>query len=261
MKNINLKRRIIDISYEHRLSHLGSCLTAIDIIDHIFRQKEDDEKFILSAGHAGLALYVMMESIYPRVDAEEFLKLCGIHPDRSFEAEEFVDCSTGSLGQGLPIAVGMALADRSKNVYCLISDGECSEGSIWEALRIAREQNLTNLKVYLNMNGYGAYKTIDRPELIQLIKANGFPVEVHETHKYELPFLNGVDAHYHVMSEQDYEVARSIYITEETDTISAITATSFKSLKRTQFTTDGTDSYRAAKDGKKFIKMKKVGRV
>lgn len=258
MKNTDLKRRIIDISYKHNLSHLGSCLSAIDIIDPIFRQKEDDEKFVLSSGHAGLALYVMLESIYPRVNAEELLNTCGIHPDRSFEAGEFIDCSTGSLGQGLPIALGMALADRSKNVYCLISDGECSEGSIWEALRIAREQNLTNLKVYLNMNGYGAYKTIDRAELLDLIRANGFPIEIYETHKYELPFLNGVDAHYKVMSEQDYEIARSIYIAEETDTIALITTTTPKALKRVRFTTDGTDSYRAVKDDKKFIKMKKV---
>ena len=173
MNNKDLKRRIIEISYPRKLSHLGSCLTAVDIIDEIFKIKKPEEKFVLSVGHAGLALYVVLEK-YLGLNAEKIFEHHGVHPDRCSKCH--IDCSTGSLGNGLPIAVGMALADRNKNVYCLISDGECSEGSIWEALRIASEQNLNNLKVYCNFNGWGAYKSISHLEF------NGFfPVDINRS--------------------------------------------------------------------------------
>jgi transketolase len=150
-----LERRIIDISYHHKLAHIGSCLTAIGIIEEIFKLKKPDEKFVLSCGHAGLALYAMLEEL-GLADAEDLLLKCGIHPDRKV-AENVIDCSTGSLGQGLPIALGMALSDRSKNVYCLVSDGECAEGSIYEAMNLRQKYSLNNLKVYCNHNGWAAY--------------------------------------------------------------------------------------------------------
>ena len=59
--NKELKKRILEISYKKKLSHLGSCLTAVDIIDEIFKIKKPDEKFVLSSGHAALALYVVLE--------------------------------------------------------------------------------------------------------------------------------------------------------------------------------------------------------
>src|SRR5438477_597536 len=105
-------------------------------------------------------------------DAAENIDIYGIHCERAGGC----DCSTGSLGQGLPIACGMAIADRAKNVYCLISDGECSEGSIAEALRIADENQLENLKVHLNYNGWGAYKEIKWMHPLTV-----FPMEIHLT--------------------------------------------------------------------------------
>lgn len=183
---MNLKKRILDISRKHGLTHIASCLTAVDIIEKIYKIKKSDEPFILSCGHAGVALYVVLKK------EEELYKKHGIHPNR----DKDIDCSTGSLGQGLPIAIGMALANRDKNVYCLISDGECDEGSIWEALRIAKEQKLFNLKVYLNMNGWSAYKKIDKKYLVKRIKAFEFPVEIVETNVDDYPFLKGLKGHY-----------------------------------------------------------------
>lgn len=192
-----LKRRIIDISYEKKLSHLGSCLGSVEIIDEIFRVKAPGEKFILSNGHAALALYVVMEKYGLLTIPEDFM----VHPDRLEMSE--IDCSTGSLGQGLPIAVGMALADRSKNVYCLISDGECAEGSIWEALRIAGEVGLDNLKVYCVSNGYSAYGEIDQDKLEQRLKMF-FPVYFRRV-ETDLPIAKGLEAHYKVMNQVEYE--------------------------------------------------------
>ena len=205
-----LYRRVFDISWRYKLSHLGSCVTALPIIDEIYSIKKLDEKFVLSSGHAGLALYCVLEKYgHPEYgkSAEEIWKHHGTHPDRCKECH--LDCSSGSLGMGLPIAVGMALARPDKNVYCLISDGECSEGSIWEALRIASEQKLTNLKVYLNFNGWGAYKKIELYYLTLRLKSF-FQVEVRQTNVDDFPFLKGQAGHYRVMDEEDYKQAMEV---------------------------------------------------
>ena len=152
-----LHDRIIEISKKHRLSHLGSTLTSVDIIDEIYKEKKEDDPFILSMGHAGLALYVVLEKYYG-VDAEQIHKHHGVHPEMS--KDYHIDCSSGSLGLGLPIALGMALANRNKDVYCLISDGELYEGSVWETANVIRKYNVTNLKVYLNYNGWSAYDDV-----------------------------------------------------------------------------------------------------
>lgn len=204
IKNKDLKRRILEISYKHNLSHLGSCLTAVDIIKEIYDQKKPDEKFVLSSGHAGLALYVVLEEKGGR-NAEDIFLHHGVHPDRCGDCD--IVCSTGSLGQGLPIAVGMALADRKKDVYCLISDGECAEGSIWEALRIKEDRGLSNLKVYLNWNGWAAYKevqagTLPSPNIVKFVNTTESIAD--------FPFLQGQDAHYHVMTEEEYKQAMEI---------------------------------------------------
>lgn len=212
INNKSLKRRIIEISYKHNLSHLGSCITAVDIIKEIYDTKKKDEKFVLSSGHAGLALYVVVEFFGGR-SAEEIFAHHGVHPD--FCTLCGLDCSAGSLGHGLPIAVGMALADRSKNVYCLISDGECAEGSIWEALRIAGEQKLYNLKIFVNINGYTAYSMLsagDVQMLYKKLKHYSLPLwlQVEFTDVEQLPFLKGQDAHYHVMTEKEYKQATEV---------------------------------------------------
>lgn len=152
-----LHDRIIEISKKYNLSHLGSCLTAVDIIDEIYSVKKPDEKFVLSCGHAGVALYVVLEK-YRGYNAEKLFVRDGVHPNYD---GNFIDCSTGSLGQGLPIALGMAMAERSKNVYCLISDGEVAEGTIWEVANTMRKYKIDNLKIYCNWNGWGAYDRTD----------------------------------------------------------------------------------------------------
>ena len=213
IQNKELKRRIIEISYRHKLSHLGSCLTAVDIIKDIYDTKKPDEKFVLSQGHAGLALYIILEKKYGYT-AESLLEVCGIHPDR-LVAESCIDCSTGSLGQGLPIALGMALADRTKNVYCLISDGELSEGSIYEAFNVMKKLCVENLKVFINYNGYGGYgEAINPYDLFAGEYPNPgifeFLARVVEADVNYLPFVAGLKGHYHIMSESDYLQAMEI---------------------------------------------------
>ena len=173
----SIQEMIIEISKKLKLSHIGSCLSASSILEEIWAKKKPSDKFILSAGHSALALYCIIEKHGGR-NAEEIFHHHGVHPDRCEECG--LDCSTGSLGQGLPISVGMALADRNKNVWCIISDGECAEGSIWEALRVAHEQKLTNLKIYVNANGWSAYDPVDLDYLEKRLNAF-YPVEFRRT--------------------------------------------------------------------------------
>lgn len=214
MKSNDLKQRILDISYKHKLSHLSACLTAVDIIKDIYEQKKRVDVFILSQGHAGLALYVVLEAL-GYGDAENMLDKCGIHPDRPSMAVlsnggEWVspfDCSTGSLGHGLPIAVGMALADSTRAVYVLTSDGEMAEGSMYEALNLSADRNLRNLHVYVNNNGYSAYRETNLsfpPNWINL------DIRVINTQN-PFPFLQGVEGHYHKMNENEYKLAKDTF--------------------------------------------------
>lgn len=206
IKNKALKQRIIDISYRHKLSHIGSCLTAVDIIEEIYNIKKPDEKFINDAAHNSLALYVVIEYNGGR-NAEDIFKHHGVHCDRCTECG--LDCSGGSLGQGGAIGLGMALADRTKDLWCLTTDGALQEGIWWETLRIAKEQNVTNFKVIANCNGFGAYKAINTDELEKRIQAFGFSVDIRRTDS-DLPFAKGLKAHYHTMNEEEYEDTKNM---------------------------------------------------
>lgn len=199
-----LQKRVIDISFKKGLSHLSSCLTAVGLIDNIYKVKKDDEPFILDNGHAGLALYVILEKVYFK-DAEKLFDKHGVHPNR--DKEDRIDCSTGSLGQGLPIAVGMAISKRyrNKNVWVLTSDGALAEGSNWEALRIAGELRLENLRIMVNANGYSAYQKTD-VDMLDIRMQMFYPSLVVQTNMFKWPdYLQGINGHYHVLTEEEYK--------------------------------------------------------
>src|SRR5215472_1493911 len=109
-------------------------------------RSEQRDRFVLSKGHGPLALYAILadKGFFPAVALGTFLRydsILGGHPDRN--KVPGVEASTGSLGHGLPMAVGMALALRAKRsdrrVFALIGDGECNEGTIWEAAMVAAD--------------------------------------------------------------------------------------------------------------------------
>lgn len=225
----NLIKRIIEISFKHKLGHLGSSFSVLDILDCIYEIRKANEPVVLSNGHAGMALYVILEK-YGLANAEELYLKHGVHPNR--DPANGIYVSTGSLGQGLPIAVGMALSDKKEKVYCVVSDGECAEGSIAESIRVVSAQKLTNLKIIINANGYGGYNEINIKTLPPLFKGFGCEViEVDGHNKEELhkalrtedssktyiyiaktkserfSFLRGQDAHYKVMEKSDYLTA------------------------------------------------------
>lgn len=204
---MNLKRRIVEIAYKHKLAHLGSYLSSVDIIDKIYSLKQKDDIFILSSGHAALALYVVLEK-YEGKDAEALFLKHGGHPHR--DEEDGIYCSTGSLGLGLPIAIGRAIANPRRTVWVLVSDGECAEGSIWESLKTIKEEALDNIEVFVNVNGYAAYKKVNEDYLTLRLKSFLNTINIEQTTVEQLPFLKGLNAHYHVMTEIDYQEALNL---------------------------------------------------
>lgn len=192
--NHSLEKRILDISYRNKLSHIGSCLSSLPIILEIYQTKEPEDKVIISCGHCHLAHAVVMEHFGFIESAEENVKKYGIHCER----EGGCDCSTGSLGIGITIALGMAFADRDKTVYCLISDGESVEGSVSEALHIHRKYNVYNLVVYCNHNGWGAY---DKTPPIKEVRGVTFV----DTSKHWFIKKYNQEAHYRALQKLEYE--------------------------------------------------------
>lgn len=197
-----LEIRCVELTYKHKLTHLSSVLTSVGIIDKLFLAKKPEDKFVLSNGHAFLALAVVLEK-NGIADAEDLIKRHGTHPNR--EVDKQIWASTGSLGQGLPIAVGMAIANPDIDIFVLVSDGEMAEGSCWEALRIAGELRLENLKVVCNANGYSALGKVDIDALDTRMQMF-YPSLVLRTDMFKYPdFLQSINGHYVSMTEGQYE--------------------------------------------------------
>lgn len=197
-----IEQRILEITYNEKMSHLSSCLSAWPIIHEIYDKKADHEVFILSNGHAGLALYCELEHRYG-IDPVMLLHKHGIHPNKDLENRLF--CSTGSLGSGLPIAIGHALSRPLENVYVMISDGECAEGSIWESLAFIHNAKLENIHVYANINGASAYDYPDVDYLVSRLTTFLPKINIRISKLPEFPFAKGLLTHYYVLKPEDYE--------------------------------------------------------
>jgi transketolase len=193
-----LHNRLIDIIYKKNLSHISSCVTTMPILSDIYARKKTDDIVILSNGHAGLAQYVCME-YYENNDAENLFDKYGVHPEKNKSDNIF--CSTGSLGLGLPVAIGASMGNRDIDVYCVISDGECCEGSIWESLYYLSKNPSPNLHIFVNANGFSAYDKINISKLSKCIEAfeieNLTIVDTSDILK-NFKFLNdkSIEAHY-----------------------------------------------------------------
>ena len=202
-----LWQRILEISYLTKSSHIGSCLTSVDIIDSIYKTKKKDEPFILSCAHANLALLVVLEK-YFGYDALQLFQEQGVHCKR--DLKHGIQFTGGHLGQGITIACGMAIANRKEDVYCLISDGEWYEGSVQESLNFIKENNLKNLRLYCNFNGWSAYNKTDVDFLseITLKYCPWAQISYPDKDFYkELPGLEGLNGHYHTITDNDWKNA------------------------------------------------------
>ena len=139
--------------------HLGSSLSALPIYEALVGAGQ----IVSSKGHDSAAVYAVSHSKLGLPDAEllRFRQPNGLpgHPERG---RDWI-VSTGSLGMGLSKAVGLALADRTRRVFCVVGDGECQEGQVWEAAQHAARARLENLVVIIDANGYQSEGPIPVP--------------------------------------------------------------------------------------------------
>lgn len=164
-----LKRQIVLGTVSVGEGHIASAFSILDILwvlyDHVLRidpkdpKSDDRDRFILSKGHGSLALYAVLaeKGFFPRCELERFATFdspLGGHPDCN--KVPGVEASTGSLGHGLPMGIGMALGMRirkvNRRVFVVVGDGECNEGSIWESVLLAAHHQLSNLTCIVDCN-------------------------------------------------------------------------------------------------------------
>jgi transketolase len=171
--NKDLRLQIASIVKASAEGHIPSSYSIVDIIDYLYGKVlkvdagnpkwTERDYFILSKGHGAAALYVVLNKygFLANKDLELYGRKEGIlggHPDVTIVPG--VEASTGSLGHGFPTAIGTALGIRIKNklnrVFCLVGDGECHEGTIWESANIAANLKLGNMCVIVDLNGSAA---------------------------------------------------------------------------------------------------------
>lgn len=151
-----IRRDVLDMAVQHNDGHIAPAYSCVEILVALYESvMNGDDKFILSKGHACLSFYSMLrhKGFNPKISG---------HPD--IEQEEGIACTTGSLGHGLPIGVGMAFArkflNREGHIFVLLGDGECQEGTTWESLNIARRFKLDNLTIIVDHNKLQALDTV-----------------------------------------------------------------------------------------------------
>ncbi len=173
---IKYRKRILQLSQKLGALHVAPAFSCLEIVDALYYEVMQTDTFILSKGHGALAQYTVLESL-GILKESELDNICqpsgrlGGHPDYGIPG---IEASTGSLGHGLPIALGMALADKlfkaDRTVYVLMSDAEMQEGSVWEAMLLAPALELNNLVVVVDLNDF---QSLDR---VSKVNPNFYPM-------------------------------------------------------------------------------------
>jgi transketolase len=203
-----IRRIVLRESKRANVGHIGSALSIADLLAALYggileiRTPHDPERdrFILSNGHAALALYAALH-LRGWLTTEQLATYCGdesllgVHPERGLSG---VDFATGSLGHGLSMGAGAALAARlqrsSRRVFVLLSDAECNEGSVWEAAMFAAHHKLSNLIGMIDLNAQQAFGyTKDVLDLSHMAaRWSAFGWDVHEVDGHDVAQITDV---------------------------------------------------------------------
>lgn len=186
---INLRKEILSVSYTNKAGHIPSAYSILEIVFSLYtRVLSTNDKFILSKGHGCLALYSVFEyckfitkdQLY---SFSQFESILGGHPDKNKLAQ--IEVSSGSLGHGLPISIGICLAKKIKKesgrVFCLVGDGECNEGTTWESLLLANKLGLNNLICIVD-NNKSQVRSVPTDNLEDKFRSFGFNVIIINGH-------------------------------------------------------------------------------
>jgi transketolase len=198
-----IRQIILNQSHLAHVGHIGSALSITDIIAALYGgvldiphpESPDRDRFILSKGHAVLAVYAALhlKGWLSQSQLDSYCAdgtLLGVHPEHQLRG---IDFSTGSLGHGLSFGAGAALAARlqksTRRAFVLVSDAECNEGSLWEAVMFAAHHRLANLIAIIDLNGQQALGYTD--EILSLTvmadRWRAFGWDVHEVDGHNIP--------------------------------------------------------------------------
>jgi transketolase len=155
----DLRKHILNMVYEKKSGHIGGSFSICELIAYLYSYYNlvNKDKLILSKGHAVPAIYAALHELgYIGInDFRDIGSALQGHPDKC--RLRYIHATTGSLGQGLSIAIGHALAyklqNKQNNVFCIIGDGELQEGQIWEAFMFGPKYKLDNLICFIDCNG------------------------------------------------------------------------------------------------------------
>lgn len=202
----NVRKMALEAVYSANSGHPGGSLSVADILTYLYMEEmninpenpkdPDRDRFVLSKGHCSPALYGVLaeRGFIPKEDIKTFRQADSYlqgHPD--MKGVSGVDMSTGSLGQGISAACGMAKAGKldgkEYRVYTVLGDGECEEGQVWEAAMFAAHYELDNLTAFLDFNGLqidgDIREVIDPTPFDTKFKAFGWNVIVIDAHDFE----------------------------------------------------------------------------
>lgn len=196
---VQAKKRLLRMHFESQIGHLGGNLSALDALLCLHHQiMTPQDRFLLSKGHAAGALYVTLWTMGELDDAD----LSTFHQNGTHLAGHpmpywtpGIPMATGSLGHGVSLAAGFALAKRFQNqpgeVYCLTSDGEWQEGANWEAVIFACHQNLTRLTILVDVNGWQGFGSTREVASMEDLagRFRAFGLSVQETDGHDMDSL------------------------------------------------------------------------
>jgi transketolase len=199
-----IRKDIMRIATRSKEGHIPSSFSILDILwvlyDRVLRidpanpKDESRDRFVLSKGHASLGLYAVLaaKGFFSADEFDGFAKYdscLGGHPDRN--KVPGVEASTGSLGHGFPIAVGMALAQKiakgKSRVFVLVGDGECNEGTIWESALLAAHHGLENLTCIVDYN-HSTDRALMVGDLAEKFSSFGWDAVTIDGHDHEALF-------------------------------------------------------------------------
>jgi transketolase len=185
------RRTVIEAALAARTAHIGSSLSIVDLLAVLYSDVlRDDDRFLLSKGHAASALYAMLAA-HGKLDRDQVVEgYCSDggefagHPERGVAG---IEMTGGSLGHGPAIGVGLALAGC--RTYCLVGDGELNEGSVWEAIALAGHHALSNLTLIVDANGLQGLGTtgqvLDLEPLLPKLTSFGWHVSEVDGHDHD----------------------------------------------------------------------------
>jgi transketolase len=192
LKAKQLRTKMLTTASNVGRGHLGGALSCTDILIALYYQDFlKNNNFVLSKGHSAIALYTILNDLgkLAPYDLSYFCQNGSVLAEHPSILIPGVVATTGSLGHGLGIATGMALADKlaenNRKTYVLVGDGECNEGSIWEAVQFAAEQELGNLHMIIDRNGLRSTDEDRRYDLQNILSSFGWFTTIVNGHDYK----------------------------------------------------------------------------